>query len=422
MAKISTLSLEELYQRKPTASVEAGILSKEDFSKIAPNWCEKVCRLKCKTPENVRFKEDQVDVLIVQDHRALDDLRFKKQGVVIENTHKSVINAIADEAFGRELTRDVVELLRCEVSREDHRKGNKPPTDIAMLKCRPYLYEEIVRRKPKVIISLSTVVTKALLQGKSNYGNRGEIYNCFLEVPVVITLHPRILLMLRQNASGKFWGPDFYGVILKDFLKAKAIALKQLEVPQLERGLQRALQDVHIARSLIDVDKFTKDLAGCGRLISFDTETTSLDPMATEAKLLTIQFGYRALNGRVRSLVIPLWHRDNTAYDPNEAWALITPLLLNENLPKVGHNVKFDVLYIYHTTGIRVKGIAFDTMLLLHAINSGIQGNYGLKRAVWDWLPESELGGYEDLLPKLTKTKPGEEGEIEEGDSIEEGS
>jgi hypothetical protein len=42
-------------------------------------------------------------------------------------------------------------------------------------------------------------------------------------------------------------------------------------------------------------------------------------------------------------------------------------------------------------------------MLILHNINSGLNKNYGLKRAVWDWIPHTGLGGYEDKLPKLTK-------------------
>jgi hypothetical protein len=62
--------------------------------------------------------------------------------------------------------------------------------------------------------------------------------------------------------------------------------------------------------------------------------------------------------------------------------------------------------------------MAFDTLLVLHSLDSGAQGTYSLKTAVWDIVPWTGLGGYEDLLPKLTKNAP-EEGEETEKDEEE---
>jgi hypothetical protein len=78
------------------------------------------------------------------------------------------------------------------------------------------------------------------------------------------------------------------------------------------------------------------------------------------------------------------------------------------------HNGKFDVLYIASTTGVRVRNLVLDTMLLLHDIDSGIQGCYSLKTAAWDWLPDLEFAGWDDLLPPLSKTKNEEEEQNEE--------
>src|ERR1700739_4562022 len=112
--------------------------------------------------------------------------------------------------------------------------------------------------------------------------------------------------------------------------------------------------------------------------VSFDTETTSLDGMSADARLLTIQFGYRnQVTREIESWVIPLWHRDNKTYDPQKAWDMISPWLQGPQ-PKLAHNGKFDILYIYYTTGIRVKNLVLDTMLVLHDIDSGAQGTYGL--------------------------------------------
>jgi hypothetical protein len=416
------MTLEELYSRKITKSTEEAIEQKESFDKISDNWCSKVCKLCKKSPSNSNLfieptePTEPTDVLIVQDYNAFDDVKFKRTGQQTELTHRGVIHYIQHKAFRRELTWDLTNLLKCPISKEDIKPGGKPPTDTVLAKCKPYLLSEIRKRKPKVIISLSTVVTKALGIKASNYTNRGEIFS-FDGIPVVLTLHPRILLMLRQNSSGKFWGPDFFSTIVKDFEKAKGLVLGNLPLPSLERGLEKYGKMIWVARDLTAVKGMVTNLLKAseeGYILSFDTETTGLDPMAPDARILTVQFGWKS-EENFHSYVIPLWHKDNTNYNPNEAWALVIPLL-GEEVTKVAHNGKFDILYVYHTCGVRVKGVVFDTMLLLHSLNSGLQGMYGLKKAVHDWIPEMEIGGYEDKLPKLTKTTTEE---VEEGEGDE---
>lgn len=433
MAKLDTLPLEDLYARKVTASVEKCILIKEDFSKKSDNWCEKVCKMNCKNPpaQQVLIPSGQVDVLIIQDYKAFDEPRFKRKGAQVEEVHRNVISYMANLAFkpkegSPRLTFALTNLLRCNITAADLKRG-KAPTDTVLNKCRPYLLEEIKQRNPKVIISLCTSVTKALGYKKTNYGNRGEI-----DGNLVITLHPRTLLMLRQNASGKFWGPDFFQIILRDFRKAAALVRGELNSPNLPKAIENYKKHIHIARNLDDVKEFCKELSDVleeGGVASYDTETNGLDPWAENAKIITMQFGYRTEEGYVKALVFPMWHRANDFYDANEAWKFIEPILSNPEFKKIGHNMKFDVLFTYGTTGCRIRGVLFDTMLLLHAKDSGTQGNLGLKQAVWDYLPHMELAGYEDLLPKLhTKAqiaklegRPVEEGEEdpEEGEGEE---
>lgn len=407
MAKLETLSLPELYARKMTSSVEKVIMLKEDFSKNAPNWCEKVCKLNCKAPprDSALVPTDYVDILIIQDHKAFGDGKYGKKPEQIEKTHLEIIIQIAGKAFKAKgeqpkLSYKVTSLLKCQLTKEDIKK-NKAPTDTVLMKCKPYVLKEIELRKPKVIISLNTAVTKAMGLKKTNYGNRGEIFG-----NVVFTLHPRTLLMLRQNSSGKFWGPDFYKIIERDFMKAAALARGELRNPNLLEAVEGVRKQIHVARNMADVEAFCEELIEAGRegmVLSYDTETNGLDPYATGAKLLTAQFGYRHKDGYIKALVFPLWHRENKFYDPDKAWSFIAEILLDEQIGKIGHNIKFDCLFTYCTAGVRIRGIRFDTMLLLHSLDSGTQGNLGLKQAVWDYLPSMELGGYEDLLPKCVK-------------------
>jgi uracil-DNA glycosylase family 4 len=415
MAKISDLPLNELYERKITTSVEVAIHSKEDFSKISKTYCDKVCKLKCKSYDAVRLAQNEVDILIIQDHAAPAGKWDRVEGQQ-EKIQQDIIHHLCKQAGFGTLKYRLVNLLKCSPTEEDFPKG-KAPTATRLMKCKPYLLAEIDRCKPKVIISLATVVTKALGYKKhSNTGNRGEYVD-----NVVITIHPRALTMIRQNASGAFWGQELYGVILRDFKKAAAMARGHLKPPTLAEAIEFYKQNrIRIARSIEEVKEFMAIIDGlpANSIISLDTETTSLDGLAENAKLLCIQFGYRdPIDKEVKALVVPLWHRENKMYSGDEAWALVTPFLEGPR-PKVGHNIKFDILYIWHTTKVRVKNMAFDTLLVLHSLDSGAQGTYSLKTAVWDIVPWTGLGGYEDLLPKLTKNAAEETEETEE-DEVE---
>lgn len=404
--KVSLLPLHELYAReKITTAVEAAIISKETFTNISPTYCEKVCKLKCKDYKHVQLLNDEeLDVLIVQDHMAPMG-KFDKTEDGQEKIQRSIIDFICQKAGFAGLKYRITTLLKCKPNDEDFPKG-KAPTASKLLKCKPYLLSEIERCKPKVIISLSTAVTKALgLKRHSNSGNRGEIAESQYG-NVVITLHPRVLSMIRQNASGNMWGADYFRIIVRDFNKAARMARGDLTVPNLQNSIEFYVKNrIRFAKTLDDVQTIIGQINALPEraIISFDTETTGLDPLDAKAKLLTIQFGWRdPVTGYIVAAVIPLWHRENVFFDPDKAWELITPLLLSKR-PKVAHNGKFDILYIYWTTGVRVVGLAFDTLLILHALDSGAQGTYGLKVATWDWLVDLGIAGYEDLLPKLTK-------------------
>lgn len=416
MAKLSDLSLSDLYERKITSAVEAAIIEKEDFSQISQTYCEKVCRLKCKKTSQVRLLVNPVDILIVQDVNALNG-KFDRQHLQAEKNMHKIIEWVCAQAGFAGLTYRITNLLKCELTEDDLVKG-KAPSQVTLSKCKPYLLGEIERCKPKAIISLSTAVTKALGFPKtSNTNNRGEI----LGGNTVVTLHPRIATMIRQNASGAMWGADYTGVIIRDFQKAAKLARGELVVQDRQQAIDFFWKSrIKVARSLEEAKNCIQFLwlLPKSAIVSVDTETTGLDGMAEDARIITIQFGYRNPGtGNIEAWVIPLWHRENKYFDSNEIWPKIAEWLESDR-PKVLHNGKFDMLYIWYTTKTRVRKVVFDTMLLLHDLDSGTQGCYSLKTAVHDRLPHLGFQGYEESLPGLTKvpTKTTESEEEENGE------
>lgn len=411
MAKLDAQTLEQLYDRpKFTRAVELAIIAKSDFSKINAQWCNKVCKLKCKNEEDVSLQTRPVDILVVQDHQSPPGKYDRRPGQQ-EHTQLNIIDFVAKEAGFAGLTYRVVSLLKCEATETDFPSG-KPPTQVTMRKCFPYLEHEILSSKPKVIISLGTATTKALgLSHHSNTGNRGEVTISDYDIPVVMTLHPKILSMIRQNARGSagMWGPDYLKTIQRDFQKAADLArgkVKYTRTTLLDAVAKLKEKYIRVARSMEDVQEIMTFLGTLPEesIVSFDTETTSLDTLDPNLRLLSIQFGWRGADGELYAAVIPLWHRKNTYFDPDTAWELVVPFLVGPK-KKVGHNSKYDILAIFWSTGVRVRNVVFDTLLLLHSICSGAQGTYGLKSATWDFLFETGTGGYEDLLGDLKDLK-----------------
>ncbi len=105
-------------------------------------------------------------------------------------------------------------------------------------------------------------------------------------------------------------------------------------------------------------------LADCKYLV-LDTETTSLDPL--EAELVGISFCV----DRKRAWYVPCGHRDSEGnllpgqVKKRDLVALFRPLLEDERLPKIGHNLKYDwqVLAGEQNGGVILTGPVYDTMI-----------------------------------------------------------
>lgn len=104
-------------------------------------------------------------------------------------------------------------------------------------------------------------------------------------------------------------------------------------------------------------------------LIAFDTETTSLDYM--DAELVGFSIAYE--NGdSIKAAYVPLAHDYPDAPEQislSEIKASLTDMLTDQNIGKVGQNLKYDI-NVLHKYEITVQGIVGDTMLQSYVINS----------------------------------------------------
>jgi DNA polymerase-1 len=111
--------------------------------------------------------------------------------------------------------------------------------------------------------------------------------------------------------------------------------------------------------------------------ISFDTETTSTDQM--QAALVGISIAVDDDGG----FYIPVGHMTTgeRQLTLEESITAICPYLENADIPKVGHNIKYDAVLLARN-GIEVNPLSFDTMIAEWLINPNSR-SLGLKNLAW---------------------------------------
>ncbi|EGM71853.1 DNA polymerase I [Shewanella sp. HN-41] len=132
-------------------------------------------------------------------------------------------------------------------------------------------------------------------------------------------------------------------------------------------------------------------------LVAVDTETTSLDYMAAE--LVGMSFAVEA----GKAVYLPLAHDyvgAPTQIDKTVALAKLRPILEDANLKKVGQNLKYD-MSILANAGIKLQGVAFDTMLESYVFNS-VASRHDMDGLALKYLGHKNIG-FEDIAGKGAK-------------------
>ncbi len=93
--------------------------------------------------------------------------------------------------------------------------------------------------------------------------------------------------------------------------------------------------------------------------VAFDTETTGVDPLASD--IVGISFSYK----EGEAFYVPLSANKEEA---TNQLSLLKPFLEDESIEKVGQNIKYDILMV-RNYDIKVQGSLFDTMIAHYLIN-----------------------------------------------------
>lgn len=152
---------------------------------------------------------------------------------------------------------------------------------------------------------------------------------------------------------------------------------------------------VRVVQSDEDFQALSRALTKAGEL-SVDVETTGLYPLASG--LVGISLAVKP----GEAWYVPVGHLEvpDRAAALARARAVLGPFLADEKLPKIGHNLKFDLL-VLRRNGLPVNGLSFDTLLASYCLNPSRQ-SHGLKDLARDVLGEF-MTPISDLIGKGAK-------------------
>ncbi len=126
--------------------------------------------------------------------------------------------------------------------------------------------------------------------------------------------------------------------------------------------------DYRLCMSESDLLDLTEKIKRNG-FVSIDTETTGTDPH--KAELVGISFSLEPDKG----YYLPIDHIYLGApkqVDKEKALGILKGVLEDENILKIGQNIKYDAIIFKHN-GIDLRGIHFDTMVASYVINPGLR-------------------------------------------------
>ncbi|MBI5359695.1 MAG: DNA polymerase I [Planctomycetes bacterium] len=170
--------------------------------------------------------------------------------------------------------------------------------------------------------------------------------------------------------------------LLKDFTLPKTVDYTKYKAVLVENELAEIINQIKSG----------------GKLFAIDTETTSVNPML--AQLVGISIALR----EGEAYYIPLAHKYigvPKQLGLQKTLAALKPVLESAELPKCGHNIKYDSI-VLKKYGIDIRGIEIDTMVASYLLNPAGRNTHNLEDVARTQLNLSTIS-YEDVAGKGKK-------------------
>ena len=298
--------------------------------------------------------------------------------------------------------------------------------------CRWFLMQDLIEHPPRCILPVGTAAA-GLLHHKGNTQDwQGRVlqwrgwpddwisdqrfvdgHPIFGRPPVkeehgwlVSVKHPRIVAAEGTESARRAW--------LEAIVTALEVAEHPPEVPSFDRPWFDLTSDVDRIRT-----KLTWLVEHPNTLVSFDTETTGLQPWANDAKIVLMMLRWDDDNGP-QSVAFPWEHEDSPLMQHDGSPLVegqparthvdaLTPLLLEALYASTlqGQNLTFDIQFVIARLGADIVRISDamrrDTWHMNFTLRQ-IRESMGLETMPYRWCPE--WSGYEEEMTLLIDRLP----------------
>jgi DNA polymerase-1 len=116
-----------------------------------------------------------------------------------------------------------------------------------------------------------------------------------------------------------------------------------------------------------DLERWATRMAEIGRF-SVDLETTSQEPVRADL------VGISLCAEPGKACYIPVGHLEGVQLPKDDVLRVLKPILEDENLEKVGQNIKYDMI-VLKKEGVHIRGISCDTMLASYLLDPSRRGH-----------------------------------------------
>jgi uracil-DNA glycosylase family 4 len=217
----------------------------------------------------------------------------------------------------------------------------------------PQLQAELEALKPNAVLALGNTALTALTGEHGIEKYRGSILSCSLAPGKVIpTIHPASLLHAEGDSSIRSWKDLTF--IKWDFARA----IKQSQFPEYNPPRRNLI----VTRDALQLDRFLRKYED-SLYVSVDIETFKTFPICIGLAFSPDE-----------AISVPLFFSPMTRSDQISCWEMLTKLLADVNVFKIGQNFKFDQRLLRTCVndtvnfGFQVNSFFFDTMLAFRTI------------------------------------------------------
>jgi len=309
------------------------------------------------------------------------------------------------EVFGSEDDIAYSNVTRCRPT--DANGKNRPPTRNEGGRCVQYLWDDIRRLKPKVIVALGSSALKYICGvDKKIFSVRGKEFKAYVdgdEYRVICTLHPAYALHVAARAEDA-WDPEdrLADQATKNLIKA--------DLRKAHWGNPHPNEKSVMLTTLQEVKLMVKRLLKSkSETLGYDAETRNLNKRY-DNPVLTFQF----CNGNT-SYIVPWDHPESPfreGYASDELRGQVRgeiAKLFQAKKPGykriVAHNAKFDLQVLYRVGITHVSVPVVCTILAAHLMNENRKvrnPSFALKPFSLDVLAEEKLSRnkYQDTVSK----------------------